>query len=86
VIRIMGRIVVAMLLPNNTTVDRPCDIHFIEAFSRKMPECLHCKEWDSVKKVVRRGVRVMNCPQPQCCPDDQAIAEKCCLHYGEFNE
>ena len=72
-------------MPQNVSVDCPCDIHFIEAFARNMPESIHCFEWDNVDKVKRSGVLVMQCPQPACCPTEREIDAKCCLDYGDFD-
>jgi hypothetical protein len=69
--------------PINTTVDRPCDIHFMEAWAMEKTEVVHCKQWDNVKKHVRHGILTMDCPQPGCCPTAQDINEKCRLgQYG----
>lgn len=58
-------------------VDRPCDIHFIEALARGMKETVHCKMWGKVKKKKRDGVLYMDCPQPECCPTKEDIDKKC---------
>lgn len=68
--------------PRNTTVDRPCDIHFIEAWVMEKDEVTHCKEWDNVEKYNRSGIRCMDCPQPSCCPTAEDINKKCRL--GEY--
>ena len=63
----------------SVSVDRPCDVHFIEAWCRGMDEVVHCVEWDRVRKVKRGGVVVMDCPQPECCPRLKDIDRKCNL-------
>lgn len=68
-------------MPKGVDVNCPCDIHLIEAYARGMPEVVHCAEWDNVDKIERNGVRVMRCPQPGCCPDEESIEAKCCLDY-----
>lgn len=67
----------------NISVDRPCDIHFIECYVRDMKEVPHCKSWDSVVHHDRNGVLVMNCPQPSCAPNTKEIDRKCNLEYWE---
>jgi len=61
----------------NISVDRPCDIHFIEAYMRGLKETVHCEAWDEVKHKERDGVLMMDCPQPSCAPTDKDIARKC---------
>lgn len=68
--------------PKNVTVDRPCDIHFIEAWSLEKKEVVRCAEWGRVKKRDRHGILVMDCPQPDCCPTAKDINAKCRL--GEY--
>lgn len=67
----------------NVSVDRPCDIHFIECCVRGMKEVPHCKEWDSVAHVEKSGVVMMNCNQPNCAQDRKTIERKCNLKYWE---
>jgi len=73
-------------MPLNVSVDKPCDIHFIEAYVMEKDEVTHCKEWDNVPKVVRNGITCMDCPQekePRCCATEEEINEKCRLgQYG----
>ena len=65
-------------LPRNVAVDRPCDVHFIEAWCYGKNEVRHCKEWANVQKVNRRGIRVMDCPH-DCAVGADEIGDKCCL-------
>lgn len=69
-------------MPRNATVDRPCDIHFIEAWMMERDEVTHCEEWDNVPKSRRHGIMMMDCPQPGCCPTADDINRKCRL--GEY--
>lgn len=70
----------------NVSVDRPCDVHLIEAWCRGEGEVLHCEEWGRVPHVVRLGVVVMDCPQPGCAPDEVSIGRKCRLDWRRMGE
>jgi hypothetical protein len=65
------------------SVDRPCDVHLIEAYERGMKEVPHCAVWDAVGHSERYGVVVMDCPQPGCCRSEDDIRAKCNLGYWE---
>ena len=70
--------------PRNVTVDRPCDIHFMEAWVMEKDEVTHCEEWENVPRGRRHGILVMDCPQPGCCKSAAEINAKCRLgQYGE---
>lgn len=66
-------------IPPDTSVDRPCDVHYIECKARGLREAPHCAEWDRVAKFERRGVKLMDCPQPGCAPTEEDIDRKCGL-------
>lgn len=71
-------------LPNlNIAVDRPCDIHLIEALARGLKRVPHCAEWGNVGTHHREGVLVMDCPQPMCAPTAEDIEKKCNLQHWE---
>lgn len=67
----------------NISVDRPCDVHFIECCVRDMTEAPHCTEWENVSHIYKNGIKMMNCPQPSCAPNKKSIDKKCNLKYWE---
>ena len=69
----------------NVSVDRPCDIHFIECVVRnliKMPEAARCAKWDEVPVIERDGVEIMDCPL-DCCYESNKDRQRCNLQYWE---
>lgn len=66
----------------NVSVDRPCDVHFIEAYCRGLGESVHCDEWDNVPTTVKQGVVVMDCPL-ECCYKANKNRKMCKLEEWE---